>query len=181
MRIHIFGAAGTGTTTLGQALGEALGILHLDADDFYWKQTDPPFSEKQPPEMRVANILAAVEGHDRYVLSGSMCGWGDELIPRFSHMIFLTATWETRRQRLLTREVTRYGAEVLAPGGRMHEIHRKFLAWSSRYDTAGLEQRSRAKHEAWMAALPAGITIIRLDGGQPPETVFATALSQLTV
>ena len=34
-RIHLFGASGSGTTTLGVALAERLAIAHFDSDNFY--------------------------------------------------------------------------------------------------------------------------------------------------
>jgi hypothetical protein len=39
-RIHILGASGTGTTTLGKALADRLNCPHFDADRFYWLPTD---------------------------------------------------------------------------------------------------------------------------------------------
>lgn len=33
--IHIFGASGSGTTTLGDAIDETLGYKHLDVDDYF--------------------------------------------------------------------------------------------------------------------------------------------------
>ena len=42
-RIHIFGASGTGTTTLGGTLAAALDCPHLDTDDYFWIKTDPAF------------------------------------------------------------------------------------------------------------------------------------------
>ncbi|WZB64776.1 hypothetical protein WJ971_17465 [Achromobacter xylosoxidans] len=47
-RIHLFGASGCGATTLGAALGQRLGVPHLEADDYYWLPTDPPFTDKYP-------------------------------------------------------------------------------------------------------------------------------------
>jgi len=52
--VHITGASGSGTTTLGRALAERLGWMHLDTDDFYWLPTDPPYREKRPAETRLA-------------------------------------------------------------------------------------------------------------------------------
>ena len=38
MHIHITGASGSGTTTLGLALAELLGIRHLDTDQLGQRQ-----------------------------------------------------------------------------------------------------------------------------------------------
>ena len=35
-RVHIFGASGSGTTTIAQAVSEKLGYKHFDSDDYYW-------------------------------------------------------------------------------------------------------------------------------------------------
>jgi hypothetical protein len=42
-RIHIFGASGSGTTTLGAAIADRYGYAHLDVDQYFWMPTDPPF------------------------------------------------------------------------------------------------------------------------------------------
>ena len=47
-RIHLFGASGCGATTLGAVLGERLDVPHLEADNYYWVPTDPPFTDKYP-------------------------------------------------------------------------------------------------------------------------------------
>jgi ABC-type dipeptide/oligopeptide/nickel transport system ATPase subunit len=39
-RIHLMGASGTGVTTLGRALADALAIPHHDTDDYFWQ---PPY------------------------------------------------------------------------------------------------------------------------------------------
>ncbi|MEX1377920.1 MAG: hypothetical protein AB1Z23_10695 [Eubacteriales bacterium] len=55
-RIHIFGAAGSGVTTLGKALSEYINIPVFDYDDYYWENTDPPFSVERPKEKRLEMI-----------------------------------------------------------------------------------------------------------------------------
>ena len=51
-RLHVLGASGAGTSTLGAALAEALDAPHIDADDYYWQRTDPPFRRKREPSAR---------------------------------------------------------------------------------------------------------------------------------
>ncbi len=46
-RLHITGASGAGTTTLGAALAETFGCPHHDADDFYWLPSDSPYREER--------------------------------------------------------------------------------------------------------------------------------------
>lgn len=38
--IHIFGAAGSGTTTLGMKICQELGYKLMDTDDYFWLPTE---------------------------------------------------------------------------------------------------------------------------------------------
>ena len=44
--IHIYGASGSGTSTLGRYLGDKLGYFFMDTDDYFWLPTDPPYTKK---------------------------------------------------------------------------------------------------------------------------------------
>jgi adenylate kinase family enzyme len=152
-RIHVLGASGSGTTTLGTAIADAYGHVHLDTDDYYWEPTDPPFQVTREPAARVEMLGAALDAHPRWVLTGSLCGWGDVFVPRFDLVIFLLAPTDVRLARLLERERRRFGAESLAPGGPMHAIHEAFMVWAAGYDDGGEDMRSRRQHEPWLSAL----------------------------
>jgi adenylate kinase family enzyme len=151
-RIHIFGASGAGTTTLGKALARKLSIAFFDSDDYYWIKTDPPYRQSYPQEQRIQKLLVDMEGDDSWVLSGSVLKWGDSLIPLFTLAIFITLPEQIRLGRLQAREVERYGQRI-QPGGDMHTSSQEFLAWASSYDTAGLETRSLLSHQTWMKRL----------------------------
>jgi adenylate kinase family enzyme len=162
-RIHIVGASGSGTTTLASAIATRYGHRHLDTDDFYWMPTNPPFRVTRLPEERLALLRRALLEPGAWVLSGSLCGWGDPLIPRFELVVFLAVPTEVRLARLRAREIERYGARAIAPGGELHEPHLEFLEWAGRYDSGGLEMRSRVFHEAWLATLPGAILRLEED------------------
>jgi adenylate kinase family enzyme len=106
-RIHIFGASGSGTTSLASALAVTHGHRHLDTDDFYWLPTDPPYRQPRPPEVRLELLRRALTESGSWVLSGSLCGWGDPLIPEFELVIFLVVPTQVRLTRLRAREVER--------------------------------------------------------------------------
>jgi adenylate kinase family enzyme len=164
-RVHIFGASGSGTTTLAAALAAGHGHRHLDTDNFYWLPTSPPYREPRPVEPRLALLRAAVAAGPRWVLSGSLCGWGDPLIPEFELVVFLAVPTDVRLTRLRARELERYGRDAIAPGGPLHGAHVEFIDWARRYDTGGMEMRSRALHEAWLADMRA--PALRLEGNRP--------------
>jgi adenylate kinase family enzyme len=175
-RIHIVGASGSGTTTLGIALARAICGAHLDTDDFFWLPTDPRFTTKRPPEERLRLLEAELNHHASWVLSGSLMGWGDVLVPRFELVVFLYVPPDVRLERIMKRERQRYGADI-DPGGRMYEIHKAFIAWAKQYDTSDLIGRSHARHRAWIGNLPCPVVEIT---GVPTveesvECVLATA------
>jgi len=170
-RVHIVGASGSGTTSLGVAMAAKLGHRHLDTDDFYWVRTDPPYREQRPIEERLARLRRAIQESSTWVLSGSLCGWGDPLIPQFELVVFLVVPTPVRLARLRAREVARYGRDAIAPGGGLHAAHVEFLEWAGRYDAGDPETRSRTMHEAWLSALPC--PVVRLHGDHPVDEQLA--------
>lgn len=172
-RIYITGASCAGVSTLGAGLAEPLSVPHIDVDDYYWAPTNPPFTTKRPPSECIESIRTA-QGDGGWVLSGSFDGWGDTLIEDADLIVFVVTPTPIRMQRLLAREEERYGERIL-PGGDMHEIHRAFVDWASRYDDPDFTSRSRHRHEAWLARQH--LPILRLNGTMPSSAMVDQVLS----
>lgn len=177
MRVHITGASGSGTTTLGAALSARVDVPHFDTDDYYWMPTDPGYSEARPMPERLTLLENALSESPGWVLSGSLCGWGDPLIARVDLVVFLYVATGARMARLRARERDEFGEEALAPGGRMHDNHVAFLHWAASYDDGDLDMRSLARHTAWLAELPC--SVLRLEGEVPTEEQVAAVVSNL--
>ncbi len=173
--VHIFGASGSGTTTLGKTLSLRMGGKHLDTDSYYWQDTDPPYTRKRDPKDRVAMILRDVEGVENWVLSGSICSWGDPLLQRFNLAVFLRLDPSVRMARLRSRESLRYGSRILA-GGDMHQQHLDFLAWAESYDSAKAPIRSLDLHGGWMKQLDC--PVLELDSAIPVEELCDQVFEQ---
>lgn len=169
MILHIFGGSGSGTSTLGRAVAEKYGYAFLDTDDYFWMPTDPPFQQKRLQEERLALLRKEFSIHEKVVLSGSLCGWGDPLIPLFDLAVRMELPPEIRLERLRAREFSRFGSRIL-PGGDMEQAHREFMEWAARYDTGGLDIRSRALHDEWQKKLRC--PLIQLDGSLPVEKLL---------
>jgi hypothetical protein len=121
-----------------------------------------------------------LDGPD-WVLSGSLDGWGDPIIPLFHLVAFVYAPTEIRLSRLRAREARRFGADAIAPGGALHQQAEEFIEWASQYDDGTREGRNLARHQAWLAALPC--RVIRLDGTRPlPDLVkeICSSTNELT-
>jgi adenylate kinase family enzyme len=165
-RIHIFGASGSGTTTLATAIADRFGHTHLDVDRYFWEPTDPPFQKMREVPSRRAMLADALDAQPRWGLSGSICGWGDIFIPRFELAVFLYIPHEVRMARIMARERKRYG-NAIDEGGAMRTGHLEFIEWARKYDTADENMRSLVLHEKWMTTLPC--RCIRLDGDLTTE------------
>jgi hypothetical protein len=163
-RINIVGAPGSGTSTLACALATAIGGRFIDADDFYWKHTDPPFKDKVDAATRLSTLLSAMEGPNAgsgsgslpAVVAGSVCGWGEPLETALDLVVFLSVPTPLRMQRIEARECARFGHADPA-----------FMAWAAQYDEGVMPGRSRARHEAWLGQLTC--RVMRFDGDQPVQ------------
>ncbi|MBQ0935420.1 AAA family ATPase [Ideonella paludis] len=151
MQILITGASGSGTSTLGAALAEALQGRHVDGDDCYWLPTTPPFLSKRPAHERAEMVCRALQAPGPIVMSGSVVGWGHDIEDAFDLIVFLTLPTALRVERLRQREIERFGHADPA-----------FLAWAAQYEQGPPEGRSLAKHLAWLAQR--SCPVLHLDG-----------------
>lgn len=162
-RIHILGASGSGTSTLEAALKARLGLLHVDTDDYFWLPSDPPYILKRDTTELNELLLRVLAPAPHWVLTGSISGWeAPECEALIEGAVWLLTPHAPRMARLRARELERYGA-VIAPGGAQHREYVEFIEWAALYDTAGLEQRSRATHEQWLRQLGRPVLAIEDD------------------
>ena len=149
MKILIFGASGSGTTTVGKALAETLDFIHLDVDNYYWEQTTPPFQVKISSTQRNAALLRAFRNHKNVIVSGSLVSWG--------------AYWETAFDLAIwldKRETERYG-DLLFTDEATRENSKAFLDWAQRYDDENFKGRSKHIHEEWIKLLSCPVLKLR--------------------
>lgn len=172
-KIHILGAAGSGTSTLGNSLAKILPHTHLDTDDYFWSTK---YTEQRPVPERKEMLRKDLSRDDEWLLSGAVAGWGDCFMSCFDLVIFLWIPPEVRLARLQQREVERYGKEALA-GGSRYEESQAFLEWASLYDHAGMEVRSKALHEQWIAEL--SCPVLRIVGDYSIEERVAAVMDYL--
>ena len=164
-RIHILGASGAGVTTLGRALADALATPHHDTDDYFWCPTNPPYRETREVADRLRLMHEMFLDRSDWVLSGSLVGWGEPIVPLFDLVVFVSVPTEIRLQRLRDRETRRFGVEAVSPGGWRHQETEEFIEWASHYDDGSREGRNLPRHQAWLATLPC--RVMHVDGTRP--------------
>ena len=164
--LHIFGGAGSGTSTLGRYICSRTGWFFMDTDDYYWLPEDPPFTYKREIPDRIELMLRDISEHDDVVISGALSGWGDVFIPYFTLAVRVETDAAVRLERLRKREREHFGSR-LDPGGDMYQNHIEFMEWAAQYDEGGLDIRSKARHDEWQKLLQC--PLVQVDGAQPPE------------
>lgn len=167
-KMHILGPSGSGTTTIAEKLSQKYGLAHFDADDYFWKPTDPPYQNLRSIAARRKLLKKDLAGESAWIISGSFCGWGDIFRADFELVIYLWSPINVRLDRLRKREQQRFGSAVL-PGGRMYERHQKFLDSAARYDYDQTEVRNRRSHLEWMEKLKC--PIIKIEGEKSPAEI----------
>lgn len=172
----VLGASGTGTSTLGRLIAQKFKCSFNETDFFFWEETNPPFEVPRAPELRTNLLVEVVNSNTQFVLSGSICGWGELAVPYLKTVIFLEATTETRLARILRREEMRYGVENIAPGGIYHTKVQNFLEWSKAYEIGGVS-RTRELHETWLKKIET--PVIRINADHPIEEVYKATLGCL--
>jgi adenylate kinase family enzyme len=159
-------------------LAQQLGLTHFDTDDYHWFTDDVlPYRRRRNPDHRRQLMMKDFEAHPGWVLSGALCGWGDVFIPGFDWVVYCWAPVEVRLARIRDRELARYGAERLAPGGDLHSVFEKFCTWAAAYDEESGNIRSRSKEMEWLEQLTC--PVLRLETVLRPEEMLEKVLEQL--
>lgn len=174
--VHIFGASGAGTSTLGRYICEKLDYFHMDTDDYFWEQTEVPYTQKRCIKDRIALMKKDIEEHENVVISGSLTDWGDEFINLYTLAIRLETDKNVRINRLKEREREEFGSR-LDKGGDMYENHMEFIEWAAAYDDGGMDMRSKMFHDEWQKKLKC--KLLMLDGNLPLEENFKVIEKEL--
>jgi adenylate kinase family enzyme len=160
MHINIFGASGSGVTTLGQALSEKLDYPYFDSDHYFWFPSDPPFTERRPPEERNTLINKEMAGNKSWILGGSVINWHNNW--QFDLSVFLYIPQELRLQRLKDREHERYG-DIIYTDKERNRLYNEFIEWACGYDELITNSRSLHSHKNWMNNLKTPLLVIEGD------------------
>lgn len=160
MHINIFGASGSGVTTLGKALSEKLDYPYFDSDHYFWFPSDPPFTNRRLPEERNALINNEMTAMENWILGGSIINWNNNW--QFDLSVFLYIPQELRLQRLRDREYERYG-DIIHTDRERNRLYHEFIDWARGYDDLITNSRSLHSHKNWMNNLKTPLLVIEGD------------------
>lgn len=172
-RIHILGASGSGTTSIAKNVCSKLDYAHFDSDNYFWENTKEPFTVERNRKECLQLMQTDLTNCDKWVLSGSLSGWGDILIPKFDLVVFVYVPQEIRIERLKLREHERYSDRILLGGGDKYEDSKSFIEWAEAYDSGTRNGRSLSKHKAWLTTVKCPvIEVINYDLDNSVEQVM---------
>lgn len=151
--IIVFGANGSGKTTVGRELARILKYKHMDIEDYCFKKSRIPYTAERPREECINLMLADIEKHRSFVLS-AVTGEFSEAVESFYKLgVYILTPFELRMKRLEQRIYDQHG-ERIRKGGDMYEQHVKFIEFAA--------SRSAERIERWAKTL--ACPIIRIDG-----------------
>lgn len=164
-RIYICGTSGSGKSTLAAALGERLGLPHIEIDGVYHLADWQP----RPREEFIAQIAAIISGKE-WVLDGNYRAVKDQILAACDTLVWLDYPKSLVMRRILWRTVRRIVRREVLWNGNRERFITSFLkrdsviwwAWST-------HARRRVEADEIFAALEgSGKTLLRFR--HPDET-----------
>jgi len=151
--IIVFGANGSGKTTLGRELARILSFRHMDIEEYYFEESEIPYTAPRSRADCLNRMLADIEKHGSFVLS-SVTGDFGETIPRYYKLaVYMSAPLALRLERIKQRAYDQHGDRVRR-GGDMYEQEQVFFNWAA--------ARALSKIDEWARTL--ACPVIRVDG-----------------
>jgi len=163
--IIIFGAGGSGKTTLGRELAPLLGYTHFDLDDYHYHwDTEIPYTELYSKEAKTERLLNDIAQHPRFVMSGQMWSIRKSFNQFFDLGVFISVPAEVCVERCRERALARWGDRV-RPGGDMYEDNVQNLVNAEKYAVGEPPMVCLKRDELWIEEMPC--PVLRIDGTRP--------------
>src|SRR5215472_17058753 len=75
-------------------------VMAVNSTGVFLGTKDPPYTQQRERRERQRLLMGDLTAHDAWVVSGSLCGWGDVAIPLFELVVFLSIPHDIRMERL---------------------------------------------------------------------------------
>jgi len=163
--IILFGAAGSGKTTIALELAQHLNFWHLDLDDYHWRwDTEIPYTVLRPAEERINHIMNDISQHANFVMSGNMWSIRKTFEHLFDLAVLVTAPVQVRAERIRSRELAKWGNRIL-PGGDMYAANP--IYHQDHLERVRNDFDQDKQHDAWAKEL--SCPVLNIDGTAPIE------------
>ena len=123
--IIITGLNGCGKSTVCKLLAKKLNYYSMDAEDYYFIDSDIPYSKFHTYEQTKKLMLNDIEKYNNFVLATVNCNLGKEISSMCKLAVVLKAPLYIRMERIKKREYEKFRDRVLQ-GGDLYESQQKF-------------------------------------------------------
>lgn len=137
--IIVFGANGSGKSTIGRELARVLNYKFMDHEDYAFAESDIPYTVERSREVCLRLMLDDINQYGSFVLCAVTGDFCEEITAMYKFAVYLSAPQEIRMERIKQRAVDRYGDRV-REGGDMYERQTAFLDFAAKRPLDGIEQ-----------------------------------------
>ncbi len=171
MNLLVFGAPGSGVSTLSERLSDT---LNLPCIALHTNQTPPDAGDPIPiPKEEYTELINQINAKKGYLIDGSPCLLNWEL-GKLDGIIYLMTPKLQRLQRLREREIASQGIDILKEGCREFKVFNRYMYWVSQFDQAGIDRESKILHQKLLNSL--SIPIFKANGLLGEEELTQQAL-----
>lgn len=158
-KVLLCGGNGAGKTTLGRALGALPGYVFRDTEDYYFPQKEAGYAygEARTKDEAAALLLRDLEAYEDFIFASVMGDFGEEVLSRFTHAVFVYVPKGVRLERVRERSYQKFG-DRMRPGGDLFEKEQGFFQM--------VEARPPRQVEDWLETL--SLPVLQVDGTCPP-------------
>ncbi len=114
--IIITGLNGCGKSTTCKLLAEKMNYFSMDVEDYYFINSDIPYSKFHTHEQTKKLMLDDIVKHRDFVLATVNCDWGEDIISMCKLAVVLNAPLDIRMERIRNREYEKFKDRVLQGG-----------------------------------------------------------------
>lgn len=151
--IIVFGLNGCGKSTIGKELANLLNYKHMDIEDYYFMESEIPYSIERTREDCLNLMLDDIKKHENFVMSAVTGDFGEEIVSMYGLGVFITAPHAIRMERVEQRAINKFGDRV-KEGGDMYQSEKAFMDF--------VKTRTLTKVEKWSETLKC--PILHVDG-----------------
>ncbi len=137
--ILVFGANGSGKSTVGRELARVLNYKFMDHEAYAFAESEIPYAAERSREECLRLILADINKYGSFVLCAVTGDFSEEISSMYQFAVCLSAPQDIRMERIGRRAFERYGARVLE-GGDMYERQTAFLDFAAKRPLTRIEQ-----------------------------------------
>lgn len=154
--IAIAGANGSGKSTLGKYMADLLQYRHMDAEDYYFRESAIPYENSRTKEEVQKLLYADIKKYGQFIVSAVNCDFGEKINRLYDFVVFIDVPLEIRLERVKQRSLRQFGSRIL-PGGDLYEQEQRFFSF--------VASRTMEKTEAWLERVKC--PVIHIDGTRP--------------